>query len=110
LLVVKNKTKLNVILCTFIQAKSIKTSPDPSRNKPSRHENGTTVSACANRSLAFSKLPGACLSTEAIQKVEMGQRITYSRDRLQKETLSEHMRTHKCIYNQHGDKRLSQTT
>ena len=67
----------------FIQAKSIKNSPDPSRNKPSRHENGTTVSACANRSLAFSKLPGTCLSTEAIEKVEMSKRFTYSRDRLQ---------------------------
>jgi len=68
----------------IFQAKSIKVSPDPSRNKPRRHENGTIVSACANRSLAFSKLPEACLSIEAIKKAEMSQMFTYSRDMLQK--------------------------
>lgn len=52
----------------IFQAKSIKVSPDPSRNKPRRHENGTKVSACANRSLAFSKLPEACFPIEAIKK------------------------------------------
>lgn len=39
-------------------------SPDPSRNSPSREVNGIRVSAWANRSLAFSKLPGAWSSTK----------------------------------------------
>jgi len=69
----------------IFQAKSIKVSPDPSRNKPRRHENGTKVSACANRSLAFSKLPEGCLSIEAIKKGGMSQVFTYSGDVLQKE-------------------------
>jgi hypothetical protein len=63
-------------LIKFIQEKTIEASPDSSRNKPSRHENGTTVSAWANRSLAFSKLPGTCFSTEAIKKIDMSQRFT----------------------------------
>jgi hypothetical protein len=31
--------------------------PDPSRKRPRRHVKGTRVSACANRSLAFSYVP-----------------------------------------------------
>jgi hypothetical protein len=31
--------------------------PDPSRKRPRRHMKGTRVSACANRSLAFSYVP-----------------------------------------------------
>jgi hypothetical protein len=36
---------------------NIGTVPDPSRKRPRRHVKGTRVSACANRSLAFSYVP-----------------------------------------------------
>ena len=39
------------------------TIPDPSRKRPSRHVKGTRVSACANRSLAFSYVPSGKFST-----------------------------------------------
>jgi hypothetical protein len=53
--------KYNHETVSFMQRQMLKmeskdeiNSPEPSRKSPSRHENGTTVSACAKRSLAFS--------------------------------------------------------